>query len=334
MEIQEVVTRRRRYSARPALLGILAAGIFAACAPAARGPESGIGPLPQETLNRVDSLVGGVLPDFAELCVGLVKNGSPVLAKAFGAGTVGGLYAYASVSKPVTSIIVMRLVREGKIRSLDDDIGEYSARFRGHRPEEYRDVPLTFRHLLLHTSGLPHLESPWAAGGVLDLRSKPGSRHSYSTVGYGILGQVMSDLTGLSFDELLQEHIAEPVGARSFQAPGHFIDPGAFVQSDIGDMALFAAGVLDGAYLPLADLEKEAFVPVIKNPPYGLGWGVENEGTDGLIVFHGGSNGLPKAYLILKPHKKTAVCLLGICRASGHDADIRSLGRALLEILE
>lgn len=311
----------------------LAAVLAAACSTARRDRAPAAELLPRDSLRRVEALAASALPDFAALCVGLVKAGAPVLVKAWGEGSLEARYPYASVSKPVTSMIVQRLLQEGRIRSLDDDIGGYAPRFRDRLPEAYRGSGLTFRQLLLHTSGLPHLQSAWA-GEVFDLQFRPGSRHSYSTMGYGILGQVLADRTGLSFAELLRRHIAGPIGAASFMAPGNLIDPGAFIHSNIEDMARFAAGVMNGTFVPLGVLEKDAFRAWITRPPYGLGWGVEGEGTDDWTVFHGGSNGLPKAFLIIKPRRKTAVCLLATCRTAGNDAGVGNLARALLEILE
>ena len=46
--------------------------------------------------------------------------------------------SYASVSKPVTAMIVLQLLQEGKILSLDDDIGVYHSRYKNAVPVRAR----------------------------------------------------------------------------------------------------------------------------------------------------------------------------------------------------
>jgi CubicO group peptidase (beta-lactamase class C family) len=135
----------------------------------------------------------------------------------------------------------------------------------------------------------------------------------------------------LSYSDAVRKYIGAPVGAASLHALDSFIAPGAFVVSTIRDMALVAGGVMSGAYLPREIFVDEAWQPIAGT--YGLGWSVENAGGPDLTVFHGGSNGLPHAYLLLKPEKKTGVVLLGMSKAYDR-FEVKSLAESLLALLE
>src|SRR3954447_15603085 len=74
------------------------------------------------------------------------------------------LFRIASMTKPITSMGVMILVEEGKLK-LDDPVEKHLPEFRGQMLVSKRDRdtvtlkkpsrPITLRDLLTHTSGLP-----------------------------------------------------------------------------------------------------------------------------------------------------------------------------------
>ena len=43
----------------------------------------------------------------------------------------------------------------------------------------------------------------------------PGERHQYSNLGYGILGRLITNLTGVEYREVVRERILEPLGMSS-----------------------------------------------------------------------------------------------------------------------
>jgi hypothetical protein len=65
---------------------------------------------------------------------------------------------------------------------------------------------------------------------------------------------------------------------------------------------------MDRTYLPDAVLYAEVLRP--ETGTYGLGWEVANVGSDDLTASHSGSNGLPRAHLLLKPKRQHAVAIL------------------------
>lgn len=84
-------------------------------------------------------------------------------------------------------------------------------------PDRYPDVEITFAHLLSHRSGIPHYDRIWKDGKLV-LALEPGSRMMYSTRGYGVLGEVLCDITGKSFNQLVKEYIGETKGLHRFEA--------------------------------------------------------------------------------------------------------------------
>ena len=121
-----------------------------------------------------------------------------------------------SLTKTFTTTLIMQLVDEGLI-SLDDPVGEMGMGFKHGQ--------ITIRQLLTHTSGLSKYKTKngYVAKGTtpLDvlryvseqpLRNPPGSYVNYSTSGFSLLGLVLEQKTGKTFEELLRSRITDPLG--------------------------------------------------------------------------------------------------------------------------
>lgn len=296
-----------------------------------RHERTGIDLLEVSAVEEADYVCYEMLKKYDHVNVGLVVDGQIVFTKAYGDAGLDAEDVYGSVSKPVTAMIIMHLVSEGVIESIDDPIWKYSPRYRNCMPEGFEDDSVTVKHLLIHTSGVPHNDEPTWKGGKLNLKFKPGTRDQYSTPGYGILGHVIEDVTGLSYSDAVKYYIGRPMGAPSYWAEKHFRAPGARVHSTIKDMALFSIGVMNHIYVP-EDIFYHKMIQY-HNGPAGIGWGILNLNDPELTVFHGGSNGFPQAYLQIKPKKKLSVSIL----ARSKDRSIFELGGLadrLMSVLE
>ena len=173
------------------LLFLIAAGVFLQLRMPAyrlyhgpRGDQTGLDSLPPPVSAAIDVQVRQILPNYEYVSLCLVQDGKVVFIKSYARQRVDRRDVYASVSKPVTAMIVFQLLEEGRIGSLDDDIGDYCDHYRNCLPEEFDGSPMTFRHLLSHRSGVPHLSRLWS-GDILDLATeldvidKRGSYYSY-----------------------------------------------------------------------------------------------------------------------------------------------------------
>ena len=136
------------------------------------------------------------------------------------------IFQLASISKTFTGTAVMLLVRQGKL-SLEDRITKYF-------PELTAYEGVTVRHLLNHTSGIPDYfdDADWfidiwkeekrVPGNdeivrfLRETKAKPyfapGEGLHYSNTGYNLLALLVERLSGVPYEEFLQQNIFEPAG--------------------------------------------------------------------------------------------------------------------------
>ncbi len=207
---------------------IVAKGMYGQTAPGKNIPK-----LDEKQLRKTLDLL---LPDLLDLfytpgfAVGVLKDGKVVYARGFGEReldsgepvTSHSLFHMASVSKPFVATAVMQLVEKGKI-ALDDPLQKHLPYFEMADP---RFKQITIKHLLTHTSGLPdtddyHWDKPEydplanrrfiQSLATAHLVSNPGAAFRYSNIGYDILADVISIVSGQSFEEYLKENIFLPL---------------------------------------------------------------------------------------------------------------------------
>lgn len=164
--------------------------------------------------------------------VGVSRDGTPVLQKAFGMADLehdvpnrpDTIFEAGSVSKQFTAAAVLLLAQEGKL-SLDDPARKYVPELPDY------GAPLTIRHMLQHTSGLrdwgevasiagwPRTTRAHTHAHALDIISRqkslnftPGTRYSYSNSGYNLAAIIVSRVSGMSFADFSRQRIFEPLG--------------------------------------------------------------------------------------------------------------------------
>lgn len=177
--------------------------------------------------------------------VTVMKDGRLVLARGFGYADQETnqfvepkhVFRVASVSKLITAVAVMKLVEEGKL-SLDDKIFGEEGLLNDSVYLAYKDKrvdDITVRNLLNHSAGwnrnygdhmfmqhtiarqmkvdLP-VDLPLIIKFALDkrLHFRPGSRTSYSNLGYAILGLVIEKKTGQTYVDYVTNEIFKPAG--------------------------------------------------------------------------------------------------------------------------
>jgi CubicO group peptidase (beta-lactamase class C family) len=131
------------------------------------------------------------------------------------------VFRIGSVSKPFTAIAILRLQEEGALR-LEDRL----CRYLRNCPSAWQ--PVTLRHLLGHTSGIPDLFGDVAAGPTEQMRDlvdrtvanhattpldiEPGRGFRYSNFGYLLLAYVCEVASGESWMQVLHTRILKPAG--------------------------------------------------------------------------------------------------------------------------
>ena len=284
---------------------------------------------------EIDQVIFNYINAYSYISVGLINQDGAVFIRSYGSDRIGKTDVYASVSKPVTSMIFFQMLEAGMISSVNDSIAMYSDRYRGVMPDKYAHSPVTFKHLLAHQSGIPHHDRIWE-NGKLVLEFEPGTSTLYSTKAYAVLGDILCEIAGLGYDQLVKTYIGEPIDAESFTAPSYLFEaPGGLVSSTISDMALFAGGILENVYISQDMKMNLQWVPCTRDhiADIGLGWYLNNHGTDSLAVFHAGSNGKPRAFIALRPEQHLGVVLLGKNHSSHGSQRFYELGRDLIRKL-
>lgn len=174
----------------------------------------------------------------------LAKKGEIVYYKAFGMQDIennrkmqlNSSFQIASMTKPITSVALLILMEEGKVK-LDDPITKYLPNY-GSLIVETQDgssvapnTPLTLMHFLTHTSGLPNGGHPMFKSKVqlnkinslaeyvdsfaaLPLLHHPGERFTYG-LNTNVVARVVEIVSGQPFEEFIKERIFDPLEMNS-----------------------------------------------------------------------------------------------------------------------
>jgi CubicO group peptidase (beta-lactamase class C family) len=132
-----------------------------------------------------------------------------------------------SITKTLIATGVLRLISQG-ILDLNSPIHQYIPDIHFDNPWE-DSSPITVQYLLNHTSGIEDarfwqvfntkvkpntpLECVFTrTPSVLQVRTKPGARFSYSNIGYSLLGLIIERVTQQPYESYLDEHLLKPLG--------------------------------------------------------------------------------------------------------------------------
>ena len=138
--------------------------------------------------------------------------------------TTQTIYEIGSITKTFTSLLLATLV-ENKQVQLDDSVAQHWPK--GFVLQDQAGHPVTLRHLATHTSGLPRLpgniipfsQDPYAQYDRDKLlqavaATKPqqtGKQYAYSNFAVGLLGETLAQITGQSYNQLIETYILKPL---------------------------------------------------------------------------------------------------------------------------
>lgn len=142
-------------------------------------------------------------------------------------------YNWASITKTMTAIAILQLRDRGQL-SLDDPAVRYVPELREIHDAYGPIEAITIRHLLTHSAGFRNPTWPWDCDDTANcdwqpfeptrwaqvaamlpythIAFAPGSRWSYSNLGYVFLGQIIERLSGDDFEVYLDKNILKPLG--------------------------------------------------------------------------------------------------------------------------
>ncbi len=317
-------------------------------------------PRPQASL--IDRMQAYSVPGVS---IAVINDFQVEWAKGYGLRSVEGedpvtpetLFQAASISKPVAAAAALSLVQEGLL-ALDEDINGRLKSWRVPENEFTVEKKVTLRGLLSHTAGLTVHGFPGYARNrdvpaltqVLDgeeptntapirVDTPPGSRWRYSGGGYTVMQQLLIDILGKPFPQILQERVLGPAGMvdSTYEQPlpesrfahaatAHFRNgkpiPGdwhtypemaaAGLWTTPTDLCRFAVAVMEALHgrsdAPLSPaMVREMLTEV--DGGYGLGFSLEGAGET-LRFGHGGSNAGFKCALIAWAHSGQGAAIM------------------------
>lgn len=166
---------------------------------------------------------------------GIVKDGRLVHVRAFGTQdqdsrrsvTADTRFRIASMSKAFTALAILKLRDAGKL-SLDAPAETYVPELRGWKYPTSDSPKITVRDLLHHAAGFVE-DNPWGdrqqplserdfsallRGGVA-FANAPGITMEYSNLGYAILGRIVSNVSGVRYQDYIAGELLGPLGMRA-----------------------------------------------------------------------------------------------------------------------
>ena len=186
------------------------------------------------TATDVEAFFDGIIPlqlgtnDIAGATVAIVKDGKLLFAKGYGFADMATrkpvvadrtLFRPGSVTKLFTWTAVMQLVEQGKI-DLDADVSQY---IDYEIPKPF-GKPVTMRNLMTHRPGW---EDIYKELGAKDAKSinleaylkehvpaqifEPGVVPAYSNYGAALAGYIVQRVSGVPFDQYVEDHILKPL---------------------------------------------------------------------------------------------------------------------------
>jgi CubicO group peptidase (beta-lactamase class C family) len=196
--------------------------------PAALLAQNGARPtLSAEKIRQIEQLVASEMARTSIPGVSVAIAGKVQFAQGFGMADLENLIPVTpetrirlgSISKPITATAVLQLVEQHKI-DLDAEIQRYVPAF----PQ--KQWPVTVRQLLGHQGGVRHylqdgtdLDSvvhytdrvtPLSIFAKDALLFEPGTKYSYTTYGFNLLGAAVEAASGEPLPEYFEKHIFQP----------------------------------------------------------------------------------------------------------------------------
>lgn len=269
------------------------------------------------------------------------------------------LFQAGSLGKPVVAVAALHFVESGLLE-LDSDVNRSLVSWQVPESSFTAEEKVTLRRLLSHSAGttvdgfrgypqgekIPNLQQildgePPANSPPIRVKAVPGTEHSYSGGGYMVVQQLLEDVTGDLFAEIMRDTVLEPWGmtASTFESPlsedqsaiaaaGHRVDgstipggwhnypemgSGASMWATPSDLAHFVirvmlsyAGHPDGVLSP--DMAIEMLTPQMENR--GLGPVLDDDGGDLFYFFHPGANDGYQNYLLAYPERGQGVVIM------------------------
>ncbi|MBV2130483.1 serine hydrolase domain-containing protein [Arsukibacterium indicum] len=309
-----------------------------------------------KTMTQTADKIAAIAPDLLQkhdvpsVAVALIGNGEIQSIQHFGYQTWGykantqTLYNVASLTKPVTAEIVLRLISQQKLQ-LDTKLASYfvDSDVKG----DDRVSLLTPEVVMRHRTGFPNWR--YETAGKLQFIAQPDTQTQYSGEGYEWMMKAVSAVMNTDFETLARTHLFEPAGMQftSYTLTNDFIGrvavpykegeapynvirnkPSASddLRTTVGEYATFMLSVFEGNAVATELRERQFkiehtvryrsacmatplpdFCP--QRQGWGLGWMIYDWGDMRLIEHSGGDHG-ERTLALYNPDAKRGLVVL------------------------
>src|SRR6186713_426846 len=141
--------------------------------------------------------------------------------------TSSSLFRIASMSKSFAAMAILKLRDEGKL-NLDDPAYFYIPELKNLKYPTADAPHITVRHLLSHGAGFPE-DNPWGdrqladtdkdllefIGKQISFSNPPGIAYEYSNLGFALLGKIITNVSGMRYQDYIKKNIWEPLGMKT-----------------------------------------------------------------------------------------------------------------------
>ncbi|WP_053082698.1 serine hydrolase [Chryseobacterium angstadtii] len=270
--------------------------------------------------------------------LGIIKNGKLEKAKVYGEQRKGNpapdntLFNVASLTKPVTAIITLKLVSAGQW-NLDEPLSNYWT-----DPDvasDPRSKKLTTRMVLSHQTGFPNWR--WMnADNKLNFQFDPGTKYQYSGEGFEYLRKALEKKFGKTLQQLAEELVFQPLQLKdtsyiwnekkdALRFSEGYDKEGKQYQTvktttpnaaddlitTVSDYSQFLISVMNskGLSKKVFDDMTSGQVVTKKDKSFGLGLEIYNLGDGNIALSHGGSDKGVQAIFFLLPKTKDGIVI-------------------------
>lgn len=315
------------------------------------------------------------------LAVTIIKDDETVYQKNFGYQNIKNkipvskntLFELGSTSKAFTGLGVLLLEKQGSV-SLDDSITKYIPWLKMKYKGEY--VDLKVRHFLYQSSGIPFKtigDIPVSSSNDaltytiknlidIELEHKPGEKFLYATVNYDVLGLLIQQVSGMSYEDYIEQNIIKPLGMestyvfrseaytkeematgykagflkqREYFAPTYRGNtPAGYMITNIKDLSHWIKlqlGTISVGYEDIIQQSHKAdrsVKPTNAGSSYAAGWEIYQSG--GGQISHSGSNPNFASHIVFRPQEQIGV---GVLSNTNSDYTI-NIGQGIMDILQ
>ncbi|MCP1132750.1 beta-lactamase family protein [Paenibacillus polysaccharolyticus] len=262
-------------------------------------------------------------------------------------------FELGSNSKAFTGIALLQLAKQGKL-NLNENIKSYLPWFQAHLQAVEKDIKI--QQLLYHSSGIANnsiTQIPVSTGPdalketvrsviPIELVHNPGENYEYATLNYDIIGLIVQEVSGMSYEDYMIENVFKPLGLYNTfplakipkaenQSPGHKLGlfgtilyngptyrgntPAGYIVSNAEDMIRWMKiqldlisisefkGIIEQSHIP-----DKSIVQFKGDPYYASGWEVYS--FEGEQLEHSGANPGFSSYVLINKGKKLGVTVM------------------------